>query len=96
MRSIAEEIIHSDTLTTYLTATNFGSNMEKIMAVHSIACYSMGFGGSNALHGQTLGLLGEMRDDQLPMLVKFNPDPAENLAHDALSMEDVMVPTDHP
>lgn len=34
-----------------------------------------------------------MRDDQLPMLVKFNLDPVENLAH-ALSMEDMKVPTD--
>jgi hypothetical protein len=33
-----------------------------------------GFSGSNALHSRTLGLLGEMRDGQLPMLVKFDPD----------------------
>jgi hypothetical protein len=34
-----------------------------------------------------------MREDQLPMLVKFDPDPDENLAH-ALMMEEVTVPSD--
>jgi hypothetical protein len=34
-----------------------------------------------------------MREDQLPMLVKFDKDPAEDLAH-ALTVEEVTVPTD--
>jgi hypothetical protein len=93
MLMMVDEIVNSDTLTTYLTATNFGAGEVKISVIHSIARYSAGFGGSNALHGQTLGLLGEMREDKLPMLVKFNPDPAENLAH-ALTMEEVTVPPD--
>jgi hypothetical protein len=81
MQGMVEEIIHSDTLTTYLTATNSGSGLGKITFVHSIPRYSAGFSGINALHNQMLGLLGEMRDDQLPMLLKFNGDPTENLVH---------------
>jgi hypothetical protein len=93
MQEMTDEIVNSDTLTTYLVATNLGHDEVKISTLHSIARYSAGFGGSNALHGHTLGLLGEMREDQLPMLVKFDTDPAENLAH-ALTMEEVVVPTD--
>jgi hypothetical protein len=92
MRNMVDEIISSDTLTTYLTATNFGHDEVRISVVHSIARYSAGFGGSNALHGQTLALIGEMREDQLPMMVRFDSDPAESLIH-ALSMEEVTVPT---
>ena len=93
MQDMVLEIINSDTLCTFLTATNVGSNSVRITVIHSMAQYSAGFGGSNTLHGQTLGLLGEMREDQLPMLVKFDPDPAENLAH-ALMTEEVTTPPD--
>jgi hypothetical protein len=34
-----------------------------------------------------------MREDQLPMLVKFNQDPDENLVH-VIMMEEVMMPLD--
>jgi hypothetical protein len=93
MREMTDEIIHSDTLVTYLVATNIGNNVVRVTVAHSIARYSAGFGGSNALHGGTLALLGEMVGDQLPMLVKFLDDPAEDLVH-ALAMEEVIVPTD--
>jgi hypothetical protein len=93
MLLMVDEIVNSDMLIPYLTATNFGTGEVRISVIHSIARYSAGFGGSNALHGQMLGLLGEMREDQLPMLIKFNPDPAENLTH-ALLMEEVTVPPD--
>jgi hypothetical protein len=93
MKEMADEIVNSDSLTTYLTATNFGQDAVKITVLHSIARYSAGFGGSNALHGHTLGLLGEMREDQLPMLVKFDKDPSEDLIH-GLTLEEVTVPSD--
>jgi hypothetical protein len=92
MQVMVDEIVNSDTLNTYLTATNFGTNKVRITTIHSIARYSAGFGGSNALLGRTLGLLGEMRGDQLPMLVRFGDgDPTGKLAH-ALEMEEVSVP----
>jgi hypothetical protein len=94
MKEMIKEVVNSDSLTTYLVATNFGDDQDaKISVLHSIARYSAGFGGSNALHGHTLGLLGEMREDQLPMLVKFNKNPTQNLGH-ALELEEVAVPTD--
>jgi hypothetical protein len=80
-------------LVTYLTATNIGHDAVRITKVHSIHRYSARIGGSNALHGATLALLGEMVGSQLPMLVKFYPDPTENFAH-ALKLEGVTVPTD--
>ena len=46
-----------------------------------------------SVHGHMLGLLGEMRGDQLPMLVRFDKDPTQNFMH-ALALEDVTVPTD--
>jgi hypothetical protein len=93
MTMMTDEITNSDTLVTYLTATNIGSGDARITTIHSVAKYSAGFGGSNALHGATLGLLGEMVGSQLPTLVRFDPDPAEDLIH-ALTMEAVTVPPD--
>jgi hypothetical protein len=63
MQSMVDEIVNSDMFTPYLKATNFGTGEVRIRIIHSIARYSAGFGGSNALHGKTLGLLGEMRED---------------------------------
>jgi hypothetical protein len=57
MREMTDEIIHSDTLVTYLVATNICNNVVQVTMAHSIARYSAGFGGSNALHGGTLALL---------------------------------------
>jgi hypothetical protein len=93
MRTMAGEIINSDTLVTYLTATNISNNVVRVTTVHSISKYSGGFGGSNTLHGQTLALLGETVGTQLPMLVRFNPDPREDLLH-GLTMEAVTIPSD--
>jgi hypothetical protein len=93
MVQMVDEVRHSDTIVTYLTATNICNNEVSITVVHSIGKYSAGFGGSNALHGRSLALLGEMRGDQLPMLVSFDDDPDENLAH-ALELEPVVVPTE--
>jgi hypothetical protein len=93
MRNMIVEVIGSDTMVTYLTATNIGSHAVRITAVHSIHKYSAGFGGSNALHGKTLALLGETVGSQLPMLVQFDPDPAEDFAY-ALGMEEVTVPSE--
>jgi hypothetical protein len=94
MRLMTDEITNSDTLVTYLTATNVGSDDVRITTIHSIAKYSAGFGGSNALHGQTLGLLGEMVGNQLPALIRFGPSPDEDLVH-GLTMEAVIVPSDN-
>jgi hypothetical protein len=93
MQDMATEIVNSDTLVPYLVATNICNNVVWITVVHSIAHYSAGFGGSNALHGQTLALLGETVGTQLPLLVKFIADPLEDLVH-ALAMEDVTVPSE--
>ncbi len=93
MRKMTDEVINSDTLITYLTATNRWNNVVRVTRVHSIARYSTGFGGNNALHGQVLALLGETVGSQLPMLVKLIDDPAEDLAH-GFAMEEVCVPSD--
>ncbi len=86
--------MHSDTLVSYLTATNICNNVVRVMTAHCIAQYRAGFGGrSNALHGKTVAILGEMVGDQLPPLVQFNPDPMTEFAH-ALEMEGVTVPSD--
>jgi hypothetical protein len=93
MQEMAAEITNSDTIVPYLVATNICNNVVRVTVIHSIARYSAGFGGSNALHGRTLALLGETVGTQLPMLVKFIDDPLENLVH-ALAMESVTVPSE--
>jgi hypothetical protein len=93
MREMTDEIVNSDTLVTYLMATNIINEVVRITIIHSIARYSAGFGGSNALHGKTLALLGEMVGTQLPTLVRFIADPLEDLAH-GLALEAVRVPPD--
>jgi hypothetical protein len=49
--NMIDEVVGSDMLVKYLTATNIGHAAAKITTVHSIHKYSAGFGGSNALHG---------------------------------------------
>jgi hypothetical protein len=93
MTMMTDEIKDSNTLVTYLMATNIGSGDARITTIHFVAKCSAGFGGSNALHGPTLGLLGEIVGNQLPTLVRFDPDPTEDLIH-ALPMEAVTVPLD--
>jgi hypothetical protein len=66
IRNIADEVVGSDMLVTYLTATNIGHDAAKVTMVYFIHKYSAGFGRSNALHGKTLALLGEMVGNQLP------------------------------
>jgi hypothetical protein len=44
MKQISNEIVNSDTLMTYLTATNFGHDVVKVSVLYSIARYSAGFG----------------------------------------------------
>ena len=93
MQVIRVEIIDSDAPIIYLTATKNLINNVKVTTVHSIHRYSTGFGRSNPLHGNTLGLLCEMVDAQLPTLVRFDKDPDEDLIH-AFLMEKVVVPSD--
>jgi hypothetical protein len=76
MRNMTNEVIGSNTLVTYMTATYIGNNPAQITTVHSIHRYSARFRVNNTLHGKTLALLGEMMGTQLPMLVQFHPDPA--------------------
>jgi hypothetical protein len=70
MRKMTDEVINSDTLITYLTVSNRWNHVMRVTVFHLIAPYSAGFGGSNALHGQVLALLGETVGPHLPMLVK--------------------------
>jgi hypothetical protein len=86
------QMLYSNSLVTYLVATNTGNGSAQVNLLHSAAKYSADFGGSNVLHGRTLALLGEAIGDQLPMMVRFNDDPTENLTH-ALVLESVIVPT---
>jgi hypothetical protein len=79
MQDMVTKITSSDTIIPYLVTPNICNNVVHVTVVHSIACYSAGFGGSNALHGQMLALLGEMVGYQLPMLVLFMEDPTEDL-----------------
>jgi hypothetical protein len=93
MRKMTDEVMNSDTIIGSLTVTNRWNNVVRVTVVHSIARYSAGFGGSNALHGQVLALLGETVGPQLPMLVKLLEDPALDLAH-GFAMEEFCVPLD--
>jgi hypothetical protein len=93
MHTMTDEIVGSDTLVTYLIVTNTINDHARITLLHSIGRYSARFGGSNALHGATLGLLGEMVDSHLPTLVRFSEDPLSDLAY-GLRLESVNVPSD--
>jgi hypothetical protein len=93
MREMTDEIIHSDTLVAYLVVTNIPNEEVRTTVIHSVSRYSAGFGGSNALHGQTMTLLGELVDRQLPTLVRFDQHPLDPLGH-ALAVKNVTVPPD--
>jgi len=89
-RQMLEEVLGSDTLGTYLVISNTPLDAPRVTVLHSIARYSAGFGGSNALHGRVLGLLGEMVEDQLPTMIQFIDDPVHDLLH-GLMLEEVRV-----
>jgi hypothetical protein len=91
MRDMVDEITNSDTLIPYLVASNINNGEVRATVLHSIKRYSTGFGGNNALHGKTLGLLGEVMDTQLPPLIQFRQDPNHDLVH-TLLVEEVRVP----
>jgi hypothetical protein len=93
MPEMRDKVLNSDMLDTYLMMTNIGSNVVRVTVVHSIVRYSARFGGSNALHGHTLVLLGKTVGTQLPMLAQFLADSTGDLIH-ALGMEEVTVPLD--
>jgi hypothetical protein len=56
----------------------------RVTVLHSVARHSAGFGGASALQGRILGLLGEMVGDQLPTLIQFVENPAQDLLHGLL------------
>jgi hypothetical protein len=89
---MTDEVINGDTLITYLMVSNRWNNVVRVTVVHRIARYSARFGGSNALPGQALALLGETVGPQLPMLVKLVDNPSKDLGH-GLAMEEVCVPS---
>jgi hypothetical protein len=92
MRDMVDEITNRGTLIPYLVASNIVNGEVRVTVLHSIKRYSTGFGGNNALHGKTLGLLGEVMDTQLPPLIRFHQDPNHDLVH-ALLVEEVRVPS---
>ena len=92
MRSLTDEVLSDDTLGTYLVASNTRTSEPRITILHSLACYSAGFGGQAALHGQVLRLMGEMVGDQLPIMVRFRETVTENLAR-AFALENVTIQT---
>jgi hypothetical protein len=93
MHAMSNDVINSDTIVPYLVMTNIGNDLVQVTVVYLIARYSAGFGGRNSLHGCTLALLGKTVGAQLPMIVQFSGDPANDLLH-ALGMEEVTVPSD--
>lgn len=74
-----EEIMNTSHMlvAAYLVITDICDDVVQGITMHSVAKYSAGFGGSNALHGKTVTLCREMVGPQLPMMVQFNTDPTE-------------------
>jgi hypothetical protein len=57
--------------------SNKPHGVPRVTVMHSLFRYSAGFGGTNALHGKMLGMLGETVGGKLPPLVQFRDDDAE-------------------
>lgn len=89
-RALVDDVLSSDTLDAYLVVSNTPHDAPRVTVLHSIARYSAGLGGSNALHGRILGLMGEMIGDQLPTMIAFMQEADHDLTH-ALTMEQVTV-----
>jgi hypothetical protein len=66
MRDLVDESANSDTLIPYLVGSNIFNGEVWVTVLHSIKRYSARFGGNNAIHGKTLGLLGEVMDTSVP------------------------------
>jgi hypothetical protein len=87
---MVEDLLGSDVLDAYLMVASLPHGASRITVIHSLAPYSAGFGGANTLHVRTLGLMGEMVSDQLPMMIQLPDDPNLGLAH-ALLLENVII-----
>jgi hypothetical protein len=86
-----DEILNSNGLEVYLMVSNKPHGVPRVTVMHSLFRYSAGFGGTNALHGKILGMLGETVGGQLPPLVQFRDDDAEVDFASALLLENVNV-----
>jgi hypothetical protein len=90
-RDMIDEILNSNSLETYLMVSNHLYREPRVTVIHSLFRYSAGFGGRNALHGKVVGMLGETVGGQLPPLVRFQDDNAEDDFASALVLENVNV-----
>jgi hypothetical protein len=71
MRELVDEILNSDDLCCYLTASKTGATATRIVLVHPVGKYSAGFGALSAFQGTTmLAFIGETIGDDLPTLVQ--------------------------
>jgi hypothetical protein len=92
LQALRDEMINGDVLGTYLVVSNTPHAAPKVTVLHSIARYSAGFGGANALHGKILGLLGETVGDQLPPVVRFIDDDQNVDFLAAITLDAIHVP----
>jgi hypothetical protein len=90
-QGMIDEILNSNTLETYLIVSNQLYGAPRVTVMHSLFRYSAGFGGTNALHGKIVGMLGETVGGQLPPLIRFRDDDVEVDFASALMLENVNV-----
>jgi hypothetical protein len=91
MQRMSDEILNSNVLETSLMVSNKPHGVPRVTVMHSLFRYSAGFGGSNALHGKILGMLGETVGGGLPPLVQFRDDDPDLDFVSALALENVNV-----
>jgi hypothetical protein len=95
MREMVDEVLNSDDLCCYLTASETGAAATRVVLVHSIGKYSAGFGALSAFQGTIMAFMGETIEDDLPVLVQAPTDTAndQNLSS-AFGLREVAVPTE--
>jgi hypothetical protein len=91
MQRMSDEILNSNVLETSLMVSNKPHGVPRVTVMHSLFRYSAGFGGSNALQGKILGMLGETVGGGLPPLVQFRDDDPDLDFVSALALENVNV-----
>jgi hypothetical protein len=78
LSEMVDEVLNSDDLCCYLTASETGAAATQVVVVHSIRKYSAGFGALSPFQGTIMAFMGETIGDNLPVLIVQAPTDTVN------------------
>lgn len=94
MRDLVDEVVNSSDLCCYLTISETGATATRVTVVHSIGKYSAGFGALSAFQGTTMGFLGEVVGENMPVFVQAPTTAGDQDLISSFALREIAVPTE--